>query len=57
MNAASDRPEPTSRTPDEMIKDGETCLDNGDASRARDLFENALHLRPDDPRAMTGGVP
>jgi thioredoxin-like negative regulator of GroEL len=54
MNAASDRPEPTGRTPDDMIKEGETCLDNGDASRARDLFENVLHLRPDDPRAMVG---
>jgi len=54
MNAPSDRPEPTGRTPDDMIKEGEICLDNGDASRARDLFENALHLRPDDPRAMTG---
>jgi tetratricopeptide (TPR) repeat protein len=54
MNAPSDRPEPTGRTPDEMIKEGETCLENGDASRARDLFEDALHLRPDDPRAMVG---
>jgi hypothetical protein len=54
MNAPSDRPEPTGRTPDEMIKEGETCLENGDASRARDLFEDALHLRPDNPRAMVG---
>src|SRR5436190_969646 len=42
MNAPSDRPEPTGRTPDDMIKEGEICLDNGDASRARDLFETAL---------------
>src|SRR6266446_6713752 len=54
MNTPSEQPEPTGRTPDDMIKEGEICLDNGDASRARDLFENALHLRPDDPRAMAG---
>jgi tetratricopeptide (TPR) repeat protein len=54
MDAQTDRPEPTGRTPDELIKEGEICLDNGDASRARDLFEGALHLRPDDPRAMIG---
>jgi len=54
MNAQTDGPEPTARTPDELIKEGEICLDNGDASRARDLFEGALHLRPDDPRALLG---
>jgi tetratricopeptide (TPR) repeat protein len=54
MNAPSDRPETTGRNPEEMIKEGEICLENGDASRARDLFENALHLRPDDPRALVG---
>ncbi len=54
MDAQTDGPGSTGRTPDELIKDGERCLENGDASRARDYFENALHLRPDDPRAMVG---
>src|SRR5258706_12466558 len=54
MNARTDWPEPTGRTPDELIKEGEAFLEAGDASRARDLFEGALHLRPDDPRALLG---
>jgi tetratricopeptide repeat protein len=41
-------------TPDDLIRAGETCLANGDAAQARDLFERALQLRPDDARALLG---
>jgi tetratricopeptide (TPR) repeat protein len=41
-------------TPDELIRAGEICLANGEAGQARDLFERALQLRPDDERALIG---
>ena len=50
--APGERAEPA--TPDGLIAAGETCLENGDAARARDLFEEALRLRPDDARALLG---
>ena len=41
-------------TPEELIRRGGVCLENGDASEARDLFEAALQQKPDDPQAMIG---
>jgi hypothetical protein len=41
-------------TPEELIRRGGICLENGDASEARDLFEAALQQKPDDPQAMLG---
>jgi tetratricopeptide (TPR) repeat protein len=41
-------------TPEELIRHGESCLENGDAVQARNLFEAALQARPDDPRALLG---
>jgi len=41
-------------SPDALIRAGEVCLTNGDAGHARALFEQALLLRPDDPRALVG---
>jgi len=41
-------------SPDELIRQAEACLLKGEASAARDLFEAALQLRPDDPRALRG---
>lgn len=41
-------------TPEELIRSGEACLENGDAAQARNLFESALQERPDDPRALLG---
>src|SRR5262245_11009018 len=45
---------PEAASPEELIREGEACLANGDATRARDLFEEALRLRPDEPRALLG---
>lgn len=39
---------------DDLIRQGGACLDNGDAAQARDLFEAALQLRPDDVQAHIG---
>jgi len=41
-------------SPDGLVRAGEACLENGDAGRARELFEQALQMRPDDPRALRG---
>jgi len=41
-------------SPDGLIRAGEACLANGDALRARELFEQALQMQPDDPRALIG---
>lgn len=41
-------------TPEELIRRGNACLENGDASQARALFEAALVAKPDDPEAMLG---
>jgi tetratricopeptide (TPR) repeat protein len=41
-------------SPDGLIRAGEACLASGDAGRARELFEQALLLRPDDPKALLG---
>ena len=44
----------TARSPEELIRRGEICLENGAAAEARNLFEAALHQRPDDSRALLG---
>lgn len=41
-------------SPDALIRAGEAALENGDAGHARELFEQALLLRPDDPEALVG---
>jgi thioredoxin-like negative regulator of GroEL len=41
-------------SPDGLIRAGEACLASGDAGRARELFEQALLLRPDDAKALVG---
>jgi len=41
-------------TPEDLIRRGEICLQNGAASEARELFEAALQQKPDDPQAMLG---
>lgn len=46
---ASDAP-----TPEELVAKGKAALENGDASQARELFEAALQLKPEDPEALTG---
>jgi len=39
---------------EDLIRRGGVCLENGDASQARELFEAALLEKPDDPQAMLG---
>jgi thioredoxin-like negative regulator of GroEL len=39
---------------DGLVRAGEACLASGDAGRARELFEQALQMQPDDPKALVG---
>lgn len=41
-------------SPDELLHRAEVCLQNGEASEAKDLFEAVLKERPDDARALLG---
>ncbi|HKQ97150.1 MAG TPA: tetratricopeptide repeat protein [Candidatus Polarisedimenticolia bacterium] len=41
-------------TAEELIAKGQVCLENGDASQARELFEAAIQLSPDATEAHVG---
>lgn len=51
---ATTAPASAGASPEDLIKAGEAALAAGEASKARDLFEAALHARPDEPRALLG---